>query len=261
MKKILLAATVLAGMIGGYVVYELFLKSVQVDYDPQRYAGANTQLLADDKSWHWAIAEFGLPLPPPFIQVKPAEEMIEAFPATVTVLDHGESYVTHYTGQARRLEDKVGQLSLPFTVKVYDIASYVVEPKEGDKFELLDGLLQDGPVKVYVIRFLSNLPGRKIMNDIYTEINTTFTDVDVPRLKPSIDSFCTTFQNGSRKGDLVYLVWLPGGRIYSAFNTPEQVHLIGQDKPFAKAIWRIWAGEQFGEKRITLVSQYSRETK
>jgi hypothetical protein len=179
------------------------------------------------------------------------------------VHDNGDTYVTHYTGQARRLEDnpKVGPINLPVTVKVYDIASYVIEPKKGDKFELLDGLLQDGPTKVYVIRFLSNLPGRKIMNDIYDEINSTFGDVDVPRLKPSIDSFCTTFKNGSRKGDLVYLVWLPGGRIYSAFNTPEKVHLIGQDKPFAKAIWRIWAGEQFGEKRITLVSQYTRETK
>lgn len=240
MRKIAVLVLLLVAGVGGYEYYSIFGKPDVTLKTRGTTAVANAAPAPQEEK------------PLPFIAVAPSTDLVEAFPSTVTVHDGDKTYVARYTGQMRRVKPV---FVLP--INVYDIASYVIEPKEGETLKLLDGLLVDGATKVYLLRFLNNLPGKKISDDIYDEINETFTDVDVDRLKPSIDKFVTQFKGGSKKGDVVYIVWLPGGKVYSAFNTSDRVHFIGQDVPFARAIWRIWAGPKFGEKRLSLVSRYA----
>jgi hypothetical protein len=248
MKKVVLAALAAVLGLAGYQWYAIFgrpdgklkLRGTALAAQAAPPAGEATREIEAEAP------------PAPTISVQLSAETIEAFPATVVVREGGREHVAHYTGQARRIKPI---FVLP--IQVYDIASYVVEPKPGAPNDLLDGLLVDGPPKVYLLRFLNNIPGKKIMDDIYDEINTTFTDVDVDRLQENIDRFVKQFQGGSKKGDVVAIVWLPGGKVYSGFNTPEAVQFIGHDVPFARAIWRIWAGDKFGDKRVQLVSRYA----
>src|SRR5690606_27840072 len=142
---------------------------------------------------------------------------------------------------------------------LYSIASYVEEPKAGNSNELLDRLLSDGPRKVYILRFLKPLPGNQILNAIREEIDATFQDADMERLKENIDNFVQIFAEGSSTGDEVYMVWLPQGRLYCSFKKQDELKMIAQDIPLARAIWRIWAGEQSGEERLSLVERFSNQ--
>lgn len=190
--------------------------------------------------------------PPKSISVEPSKETFEDFPATVTVKDGDKSYTVQYTGQFRRSKKFLIELN------TYDIASYVQSPEKGKTMDLLNDLLVDGEVKVYMLRFINALPGRQISNDIYDAINEQFYDVDVDRLKDGITSFSEQFSVGSSRGDIVYIVWLPGGAVYSGFKTRD-LSFIGKDVPFARALWRIWAGPKYGEKRYGLVRRFAFE--
>lgn len=187
----------------------------------------------------------------PTIRVEPSKEVVEDFPAFIDVHDGEKSFHCEYTGQFRRTKKIIVE------IKTYDIASYVVEPQRGQTMELLDGLLVDGKTKVYMLRFISSLKGTMIMNDIYDRINSSFDDVDVDRLQKNIDNFVSVFKSGSKPGDVVYIVWLPNGKVYSAFNTKDPVPSIAQDVPFARALWRIWAGPTFGDIRFNLVRRFA----
>lgn len=191
--------------------------------------------------------------PSPTIALEPSEEEIEDFPSRITIRNGEQALVAEYTGQFRRNKQILGAIG----IDIYDIASYVVEPARGTTSELLDALLIDGKAKVYVVRFLNNLPGRPLMNDIYKDINTEFTDVDLERFQENIDAFCAQFKNGSRRGDMVYVVWLPDGKLYSAYNTADPLALMVHDIPFARALWRNWSGPRRGEQRFNLVRQYA----
>jgi hypothetical protein len=187
----------------------------------------------------------------PQIRVEPSKEVTEEFPTFIDVVDGEKRYRCEYTGQFRRTKKVLVE------IKTYDIASYVVEPQKGETLKLLDGLLVDGKAKVYMLRFISALRGQMIMNDIYDRINSSFDDVDVDRLQKNIDDFVSVFKSGSAKGDIVYIVWLPGGKVYSAFNTADPVPYIADDVPFARALWRIWAGPTFGDIRFNLVRRFA----
>jgi hypothetical protein len=191
--------------------------------------------------------------PSPTIAIEPSSDEIEGFPAQFTIRDGSQTLAAKYTGQFRRTKEII------VSIKIYDIASYVVEPTQGKTLDLLDGLLVDGKAKVYMIRFLNNLPGRPLMNDIYKDINSSFTDVDVGRLKDTIDIFCSQFKNGSRLGDVVYMVWLSDGRVYSAYNSASPLQLLVHDVSFARALWRNWAGPRRGDLRFNLVSEYAQD--
>lgn len=188
--------------------------------------------------------------PPKSISVEPSKENLEDFPATITVKDGDKNYTVQYTGQFRRSKKFLIELN------TYDIASYVQSPEKGQTMDLLNDLLVDGEVKVYMLRFINALPGRQISNDIYDAINEQFYDVDVDRLKDGINTFCEQFSVGSSRGDIVYIVWLPGGAVYSGFKTRD-LSFVGKDVPFARALWRIWAGPKYGEKRYGLVRRFA----
>ncbi len=192
-------------------------------------------------------------IPSPTIAVDPSQEEVENFPARITIRDGDESLVAEYTGRFRRTKAILGAIELD----IYDIASYAAEPAKGESLELLNGLLIDGKAKVYMIRFLSNLPGRPLMNDIYKDINTEFTDVDLERFQDNVDTFCSQFKDGSRRGDIVYMVWLSDGRVYSAYNTADPLALLVHDVPFARALWRNWTSSRRGDLRFGLVRQYA----
>jgi hypothetical protein len=189
---------------------------------------------------------------PKSISVEPSKENLEDFPATITVKDGDKSYTVQYTGQFRRSKKFLIELN------TYDIASYVQSPEKGQTMDLLNDLLVDGEVKVYMLRFINALPGRQISNDIYDAINEQFYDVDVDRLQDGINTFCEQFSVGSNRGDIVYIVWLPGGAVYSGFKS-QDLSFVGKDVPFARALWRIWAGPKYGEKRYGLVRRFAFE--
>lgn len=213
-----------------------------------------TALASGSESALETPAETAQPAASPTISVEPSPDVVENFPARITIRDGEQTFVAEYTGQYRRIKQVI------ISINIYDIASYVHEPTKGDTLELLDGLLVDGKAKVYMIRFLNDLPARPLLNDIYKDINTSFTDVDLERLRENIDNFCSQFKNGSRNGDTVYVVWLPGGKIYSAYNSMDPLPLLARDIPFARALWRNWAGPRRGDIRFNLVRQYANET-
>lgn len=189
---------------------------------------------------------------PTVISIQVAKELENGFPKSLTIHEAGRTFQAQYTGQFTRVRKL-----LIFPVKVYTIASYVEAPNQGDTQGLLDSLLTDGPRKVYVLRFLRSLTGKQILGAIREEIDLTFDDVDMVRLQSNIDRFCENFANGSSPGDLVYIAWLPGGRLCTSFNKPEHVEMIAEDIPLTRAIWRIWAGANAGAERVGLVERYA----
>lgn len=191
-------------------------------------------------------------LPEP-IQIEYGPVNDAGFASWIKVFDERGTYDTVYMGKLLRTK---GPRFLP--IRLYEIAAYTVDPKPASVDALLGDLLVDGKPKVYVIKFIAGLPGRAILSDIYNEIDATFTDVDMDRLRSNIDKFVQQFARGSKRGDLIYILWLPGGRVYSSFDAPEKVEFIGQDVPLARAIWRIWAGPQSGPERVTLVDRFAR---
>lgn len=194
------------------------------------------------------------PRDPPTIQLTPADETSEGFPRSITIRDGQQTRQVEYTGSFLRTR-KV----LFVTLRLYEIASYVESPQPGESESLLDGLLEDGPAKVYVIRFTMKLSGQQITSTIRKEIDETFTDVDMDRLADGIDRFVDQFSRGSSPGNVVYLAWLPGGRVYNGYETTI-LDRIATDFPFARAIWRIWAGEQAGPERFGLVRLLANDT-
>jgi hypothetical protein len=186
------------------------------------------------------------------IRVELGEKKIGNFPEIVTIEGCERRYVTHFTGKLDRAKSFVIT-----TLPTYELAAYCEKPHHGKTETLLDGMLVDGSPRLLMLRFKNALPGRAILSDIYGEIQASFGDVDFPRLKPNIDRFVQQFGRGSRKGEVVYLVWLPGGRVYSGFGTPERLQLISEDEALARAIWRIWCGPQSGPERVHLVERFA----
>jgi hypothetical protein len=252
--KILAGLLVVFAIGAGSAYYFLFgqTKSLKLrGKPPAATVASTTPPTATDSATNSAAAT---PTPEPAsrqIRVEPSKEITEDFPSFIEVVDGEKRYRCEYTGQFRRTKKVIVEL------KTYDIASYVVEPEKGETLKLLDGLLVDGKAKVYMLRFISALRGQMIMNDIYDRINSSFDDVDVDRLQKNIDDFVSVFKSGSQKGDIVYIVWLPGGKVYSAFNTADPVPYIADDIPFARALWRIWAGPTFGDIRFNLVRRFA----
>lgn len=197
-----------------------------------------------------AEAHSGEPRLAEVLQVATAGPKVEGFPETVIVREGNSRHSLTYTGKFIRKR---------WFLHLYEIASYIEAPQNGSTDNLLDALLRDGTRRVYLLRFLKPLPGSQIHGAIEEEIALTFTDVDMPRLRPNIDNFTRPFGNGSNTGDMVYLVWLPGGRSFSSFGDPQNVSLIARDVPLARAIWRIWAGENSGPERAGLVRRFASE--
>lgn len=211
-----------------------------------------------------AEGESGVELPPPLVSADPPEsgpetvslvasdKRVDEFPESVNVRVGDEEYTLTYTGMFTRSRNVV---FVP--VSLYSIASYIEKPEEVNSKALLDRLLQDGPRKVYILRFLKPLPGKQILTAIREEIDATFHDVDMKRLEENINEFVQIFSEGSSNGDEVYMSWLPDGRLYCSFKKKDSLQLIAQDVPLARAIWRIWAGEQTGEERLSLVERFT----
>jgi hypothetical protein len=188
----------------------------------------------------------------PTLKVTPSENTIDDFPETVTISDGSRELEVRYTGRILR---KRAVVLIP--MRIYEIASYVEEPAEGDTETLLDGLLVDGRAKLFIIRFLMPLPGKAILNDIRIALEESFGDVDMNEVDEEIQRFCSQFGRGSSRGDLVHIVWLKGGKVFSAFEAPERLEYIAEHEAMARAIWRIWTGPE-SENRIDLVQRYSR---
>ncbi len=251
--KILAGLLVVLAIGAGGAYYFLFgqTKSLKLRGKPPATTVVSTTPLTDTEP---ATTPAATPTPEKIsrqIRVEPSKEITEDFPSFIEVHDGDKRYRCEYTGQFRRTKKVIVEL------KTYDIASYVVEPQKGETLKLLDELLVDGKAKVYMLRFISALRGQMIMNDIYDRINSSFDDVDVDRLQKNIEDFVSVFKSGSQKGDIVYIVWLPGGKVYSAFNTADPVPYIADDVPFARALWRIWAGPTFGDIRFNLVRRFA----
>lgn len=188
----------------------------------------------------------------PAIKVVPSDELIDAFPKSVTLQVDGQSYSLENTGQFVRARTLV-----IFPIQIYSIASYVESPTSAHRDDLLAGLMRDGPRKVYLLRFLRNLKGSLIHTAISEEIEETFSDVDMGKFKMDIERFTSQFANGSTAGDMVYMVWLPGGWLFSSYNKADSLNLIAQDVTLARAVWRIWAGPNAGDDRFQLVRRYT----
>jgi hypothetical protein len=195
---------------------------------------------------------FGI-VPSP-LAVQHSKATIDNFPETVTIKDGDRSYEVRYTGKILR---KRAIVLIP--VRIYEIAAYVEAPSEGETETLLDDLLIDGRPKLYIIRFLMPLPGKAILNDIRIALEESFGDVDMKKVENEIDHFCGQFGRGSSRGDLVHIVWLKGGKVFSGFDAPNNVEFIAEDYDFAKALWRVWAGPN-SENRINLVERFSKNT-
>ncbi|MGL5094107.1 MAG: chalcone isomerase family protein [Planctomycetia bacterium] len=195
------------------------------------------------------------PSAPMVVALQPAAEQIDGFPATMVVKAASADLPVQLTGKLTRKKTM-----LFITLDIYDVASYVAQPKSAPADVLLDDMLVDGTPRVYMLRFLKPATGSQIMTAINEEITLTFTDVDMVKVGASVEEFVQTFKSGASSGDEVFLVWLPGGNIYCAFNTKEKVTRIGDDATLARAIWRIWAGEGSGPERFDLVKLFAQPT-
>ncbi|MFO0947679.1 MAG: hypothetical protein U1D30_17445 [Planctomycetota bacterium] len=191
---------------------------------------------------------------PSSVKVKVSESSIDDFPESVEIEYGDESILATYTGH---LVKRKKVLVLP--VETNRVACYVVDPQEGDGDALADALMVDGYPRALLLRFTRRLPGSFIANDIEENIRKTFTDVDVPRLRSNIDRFVQKFANGSAPGHKVYFVWMPGGRVYIGYETPNNVELIAEDVPFARALWRCYVGRDQPD-RTDMVKRYAQTT-
>lgn len=182
------------------------------------------------------------------VQIGP--KLRDGFPETIAVASGARRFELECTGLFVR---KRSLLIVP--IELYSIANYVSHPKADEGPRLLDQLLVDGEAKVYLLRFLKPLSGPQILNAIQEEIDLTFTDVDMEKNGGDIRRFVQKFANGSNKGEVVYMCWLPGNRLYCSYNDPTRLELISTDAAIARAIWRIWCGESAGPERLGLVSR------
>lgn len=189
---------------------------------------------------------------PNLVKVNVSDSTLDNFPETVEIEFGDEKILATYTGH---LVKRKKVLILP--VETNRVACYVVSPTMGDGDTLADDLMVDGQPRALLLRFTKRLPGSFIADDIEQNIRETFTDVDVPRLRPNIDRFVQKFANGSAPGHKVYFVWMPGGRVYIGYETPENVELIAEDIPFARALWRCYVGRDHAD-RTDMVKRYAR---
>ena len=188
------------------------------------------------------------------LKITISEEMIDGFPASVAIVDGQRTYSLDYTGQFTRRRG-----ILFFDIDLYAIASYVEAPEPGETEALLDEMLVDGVRRVYLLRMLKTIPARAIAGAMDEEIDNYFIDIDMDRLGGAIDEFRGVFGHGAKRGQVVYMAWLPGGRSYASFNDAEHVELVAEDLPLARAIWRIWAGKHSGPERVGLVERLARQ--
>lgn len=256
MKRRLLApALVVAGLAAGAGYFAFWNRADGPNpFETHGQASASTASLATSptvESDKTAAPEAPKP-PSTVLQVSLSNELIDGFPKSVTVVDGDKRYDVEYTGKFTRMK----QL-LVFPIHLYAIASYVQSPEKGETEELLDEMLVDGTPRVYLLRMLKTIPGKAVMNAIEEEINTYFTDVDMTKFGSDIGRFTAQFGNGAERDDIVYMVWLPGGRVFSGYNAPDKVELVAQDLTLARAIWRIWAGKHSGPERVGLVERFA----
>lgn len=186
--------------------------------------------------------------PPPVVETEETPASVTVVPTVLNaatnlpdslVVKAGKKVHTlTYTGH--KLD--VGTLFF-LSLELYRLGSFVETPEPASAEAWQEKLLTDGTPKAYLLQFSNQLPGGPIQSAIQEKIDTTFTDVDMAKLGKSIDYFVGLFANGAAKGDTVYLVWLPGGKVYVGFKTTE-LSLLAEDPAFARALWRIWAGPQ-----------------
>jgi hypothetical protein len=189
----------------------------------------------------------------PIVCIESSPEEIDGFPKDLTLHVDGKSYRLEQTGQFVRTRTILKIM----TIQLYEIASFVESPESGQSEELLNGLMVDGRRKAYVLRFLRKLSGSAINTAINEEIVETFIDVDMAKFQGDIDRFVSQFSKGSVTGDRVFMVWLPGGWLFSSFNDPDRLELIAHDVTLARAVWRIWAGPNAGDERLQLIRRFS----
>ncbi|MFO0947635.1 MAG: hypothetical protein U1D30_17210 [Planctomycetota bacterium] len=187
---------------------------------------------------------------PPSIRLEPSTSLLDGFPESLTIDDGQRKVTVQYTGKLLR---KRSLVLVP--VNVYEIAGYIETPAVGQSEMLLENMMAEGSAKLYLLRFLMPLPGRAILNDIHESIVASFGDVDMAKVEADINRFCKQFGRGSSRGDIVYIAWLSGGRVYSGFQTPNEATLVAKDVDLARAIWRIWAGPE-SENRVNLVERF-----
>jgi hypothetical protein len=228
MKIILLSVT----LAGGCAASWWYLTRPRGDA-PHLAANAAAAAALDDPST--------LPEPVGVITAGKAENH---FPDSARVQADGEEVETRFAGQLTRYAN-LYVVKLP----VYSVAAYLEPPDTGRDAEgILQNMMVDGLTRVYVIRFERNVSGAQLEDAFRKEIDATFGDVDMPRLKPRIDTVLAQFGKGAKKGDRVYMVWRPGGRLHCGFGNPHAIGPVAVDIPLARAFWRIWAGEQNADR-------------
>jgi hypothetical protein len=126
-----------------------------------------------------------------------------------------------------------------FMFKVYAAGLYLPERAKS----MADVQRQEGPRRV-TIAMLRNVAADAFANAFFEGLNDNLDVAERTRLAPQLRQFNNVFTSGEglKKGDVVYLDWLPGSGTQCSLNGKK----IGDPIPdiaFYNAVLRIWLGD------------------
>lgn len=162
------------------------------------------------------------------------------FPSTVSFQHEGKTYNLQATGVATRKK---------LIINVYSVAHYLQEGAEplSDK---LEEIMSDKNAKQLTLKWLRNVDAKRVQ-DGYRE-SFQKAGIDYSHLESDINQYIQFFSQDVQKGDEHVLRWLPEGYVEVLINGSTAGSIT--DTAFARALWRIWFGQNSVVNRNNLIS-------
>ena len=157
----------------------------------------------------------------------------EAFPTTVEILVEGTPQVLHLTGTTVRRK---------FFFSIYRMGHYMEAPPTGTPKEVRAAILEDGPAKRVVMRFVRDVPQEKILSSLRRGLRDNTTRREFVEIARDVERFGTSISRSAREGDHFELQWLPGAAVTAYFEGDPVFE--AESLVFARALWSIWFGER-----------------
>lgn len=125
-----------------------------------------------------------------------------------------------------------------FFLKLYVGALYLPQPTS-DAMKILES---DSPIAIR-LHILSKLVSAKRMEKAIKEGFERSAPQELNRLKPQIDQFLAFFRDNVSEDDVFDIVYLPGKGVKVRLNGRELGIVAGNGRPFRKALFGIWLGQ------------------
>lgn len=137
---------------------------------------------------------------------------------------------------------------------LYAIAHYLQGAMDAPERVILVQIFTDGDVKEFLIDWKQNLTSKQLQKEFKNSFSKALFKAEIQENKAHIDTFLGFFDEDVKIGDQMRILWMPKGELQVLYGTTQKGKI--ESIPFAKAVWKIWLGQNSIVQKSLLVDEY-----